>query len=189
MHDVKFGVGVENLSKYQIVYQGLSEGVHNFDFDVDNSFFESLEYSDIKKGNLKVNVVLNKKSTFLELAFQIVGNVEIVCDRCLDEYNQAINYEGKLFVKFSGTDNDLAENVICLLPSENELDIAHYIYESINLSIPIKRVHPNNENGDSTCNPEMLKKLENYKADETTDDDNIDPRWNDLKNLMANNNN
>lgn len=89
-----------NIQKYRIVYQGLSEGVHEFDFDVDNSFFESLEYSDIKKGDLKVNIVLNKKSTFLELDFQINGNVELLCDRCLDDYNQPIEYEGKLYVKF-----------------------------------------------------------------------------------------
>jgi len=180
---------VESLRKNRIVYQGLSEGLHEFDFDVDNKFFEALEYSEIKKGNLKVNVVLNKKSTFLELDFKINGYVEIVCDRCLDEFNQPIDYEGKLFVKFSDTGEDLADDVICLTPADHELDIAHYIYESINLSIPLKRVHPNDKKGNATCNPEMLKKLENLKIDEPTDDDNIDPRWEDLRKLMANNNN
>jgi uncharacterized metal-binding protein YceD (DUF177 family) len=180
---------VENLSKYQIAYQGLSEGIHDFDFDVDDSFFEGLEYSEIKKGSLKANVLLNKKSTFLELNFKISGSVELLCDRCLDEYNQEIDYEGKIFVKFSTNEGDLAEDVIILSPSDNELDIAHYIYESINLSIPLKRVHPDNEDGEYTCNPEMIKKLENYKINEPTEDENIDPRWNDLKNLKANNNN
>jgi uncharacterized metal-binding protein YceD (DUF177 family) len=179
---------VENLSKYQIAYQGLSEGIHDFDFDVDDSFFEGLEYSEIKKGSLKANVLLNKKSTFLELDFKISGSIELLCDRCLDEYNQEIDYEGKIFVKFSTNEGDLAEDVIVLSPSDNELDIAHYIYESINLSIPLKRVHPDNEDGECTCNPEMIKKLENYKIEEPTEDENIDPRWNDLKNLKANNN-
>jgi uncharacterized metal-binding protein YceD (DUF177 family) len=180
---------VGSLSKYRIVYQGLSQGVHEFDIDIDNSFFENLEYSDIKKGNLKVNIVLHKKSSFLELDFQINGNVELLCDRCLDEYSQVIDYEGKLFVKFSESAGDLAENIICLLPSEHELDVSHYIYESISLSIPLKRVHPDDENGETTCNPEMLKNLDNYKIEEPTEDENIDPRWNDLKNLMAKNNN
>ena len=178
---------MDQLSKYRIVYQGLSEGVHEFDFDVDDLFFESLEYSDIKKGNLKAKVSLNKKSTFLELDFQIDGFIELICDRCLDEYNQPVNYEGKLFVKFSDKEGDLADDVICLSPSDYELDLSHYIYESINLSIPLKRVHPDDENGDVTCNPEMLEKLNNYKADEPADED-IDPRWDDLRNLMENNN-
>ena len=179
---------MDQLSKYRIVYQGLSVGLHEFDFEIDDLFFESLEYSDIKKGSLKAKVYLNKKSTFLELDFKIDGYVELICDRCLDEYKQPVSYEGKLYVKFSEKEDELADDVICLLPTDHELDISHYIYESINLSIPLKRVHPDNENGDVTCNPEMLEKLENYKTGEPADDD-IDPRWEDLRNLKANNNN
>lgn len=179
---------MNQFNKYRIVYQGLSEGLHEFEFEIDDLFFEGLEYSDIKKGNLIAKVLVNKKTTFLELDFEINGFVEISCDRCLDEYNQQIDYEGKLFVKFTEQEDDLDDNVICLSPSEHELDISHYIYESINLSIPLKRVHPVDENGEETCNPEMLEKLNNYIIDEPTDE-NIDPRWDDLRNLMENNNN
>ena len=179
---------MDQLSKYRIVYQGLSVGLHEFDFEIDDLFFESLEYSDIKKGSLKAKVYLNKKSTFLELDFKIDGYVELICDRCLDEYKQPVNYEGKLYVKFSEKEDELADDVICLLPTDHELDISHYIYESINLSIPLKRVHPDDGEGNVTCNPEMLEKLENYKTGEPADDD-IDPRWEDLRNLKVNNNN
>ena len=114
--------------------------------------------------------------------------MEITCDRCLDEYSQPINFEGKLYVKFTEKEDDLAEDVICLSPADHELDISHYIYESINLSIPLKRVHPEDENGNVTCNPEMLEKLNNYKVEDSAEDD-IDPRWEELRNLMENNNN
>jgi len=179
---------MNQLSKYRIVYQGLAAGRHNFKFDIDDKFFESLEYSEIKKGSLKVNVDLDKKSTFLELDFQIDGWVELTCDRCLEDYNQAVNFEGKLFVKFTEMEDNESEDVIILSPNDHELDISHYIYESINLSIPLKRVHPEDEEGNYTCNPEMLERLGNYNIDEPADED-IDPRWDDLKNLMANNNN
>ncbi|MFC2152180.1 DUF177 domain-containing protein [Bacteroidota bacterium] len=179
---------MDQLSKYRIVYQGLSEGTHEFEFEIDDMFFDSLEYSDIKKGDLKVTVLLNKKSTFLELYFQIEGFIELTCDRCLDQYNQQIEYNGKLYVKFSENEDELAEDIICLLPTDHELDISHYIYESINLSIPLKRVHPDDKEGSITCNPEMLEKLNNYKTDEPAGED-IDPRWEDLRNLMSNNNN
>ena len=175
---------MNQLSKYRIVYQGLSVGLHEFDFDVDNLFFESIEYSDIQKGNLKVKILLNKKSSFLELDFQIEGSVELTCDRCLDEYDQEVKYEGKLFVKFSESEDDLAENIICLTPSDYEFDVSHYIYESIKLSIPLKQVHPENENGDVSCNPEMLERLNNYITDEPADEE-TDPRWDDLKNLKG----
>ncbi len=179
---------MNQLSKYRIVYQGLSEGKHKFEFDIDNMFFESLEYSDFEKGTLKVKVDLDKKSTFLELDFQINGKVELICDRCLEEYKEEISFESRLFVKFTEKEDSLADDVIFLSPTDHELDISHYIYESINLSIPIKRVHPEDKKGNVTCNPEMLEKLSNYKTDEPADED-IDPRWEDLRNLMANNNN
>ncbi len=179
---------MNQLLKYRIVYQGLAEGKHEFGFDVDNMFFEALEYSEIEKGNLKVSVLLNKKSTFLELDFQINGTVNLMCDRCLENFDQPIQFEGKLYVKFSEQESDLAEDVIYLSPADHEIDISHYIYESINLSIPLKRVHPKDKKGNVTCNPEMLEKLNNYKVEESAED-NIDPRWEELRNLMANNNN
>jgi len=179
---------MKELTKYRIVYQGLAEGKHEFEFDVNDMFFEALEYSDIKKGKLKAEVILNKKPTFLELDFQIDGFVELMCDRCLEDYTQPINFEGTLYVKFTEKDIEFDEDVICLSPSEHELDISHYIYESINLSIPLKRVHPDDENGDVTCNPEMLEKLNYYKPEESAGE-TIDPRWEDLRNLMENNNN
>ena len=175
-------------SKYGIVYQGLSEGKHEFEFDVDDKFFEALEYSEIKKGKLKAQVVLNKKPTFLELDFRIDGYVELMCDRCLEDYKQPVSFEGTLYVKFTDKDVEFDEDVMCLSPSENELDISHYIYESINLSIPLKRVHPDDENGDATCDPEMLEKLNNYKVEESAEE-SVDPRWEGLRNLMENNNN
>lgn len=178
---------MNQLSKYRIVYQGLAEGKHEFDFQVDNMFFENLEYSDIKSGDLKVNVLLNKKSTFLELDFQLNGSVDLTCDRCLEHYKQPIEFESRLFVKFS-EESGSAEDVIYLSPADHEIDIAHYIYESIKLSIPLKRVHPEDKNGDVTCNTEMLEKLNYYKTEQPADEE-IDPRWDDLRKLKANNNN
>ena len=41
--------------------------------------------------------------------------------------------------------------------------------------------------GKSTCDPEMIKNIYNLNTEESTEDE-IDPRWNELKNLMDNNN-
>ncbi|MBU8893689.1 MAG: DUF177 domain-containing protein [Bacteroidales bacterium] len=176
-----------SLNKYQIVYQGLSEGLHEFNFDINDSFFENREYSEIEKGELTAEVSLNRKPQFLELDFIIEGFIVLTCDRCLGLYNQSINFQGKLFVKFSESESELAEDVICLSSVDYELDVSHYIYESIRLSIPLKRVHPDNKNGETTCDPDMIKKIHNLNTERPAGD-NTDPRWDDLKNLMANNN-
>jgi uncharacterized metal-binding protein YceD (DUF177 family) len=176
---------VDNLRKYRIDFQGLSEGVHEFIFDVDNTFFESISYSDIKEGTLTTKVVLTKKTQLLELEFNIEGFVNIICDRCLDDLKMPVEFDGQLFVRFSETEQENTDEVMYLSPDDHEVDLAHYIYESIRLSLPLKCVHPDDENGNSTCNPEMLKKIENLKRDHSGEGP-IDPRWNDLIKLKEN---
>lgn len=176
------------LHKYRIAFQGLTDGLHEFDFIIDDMFFENLEYSEIKKGSLNAHVELNKKPHLLEFMFNIKGSVEITCDRCLDEFDFQVDYNGRLFVKFSDTEEELDDNVICLSPEEHEINIAHYLYESISLSLPLKRVHPTDKKGKPLCNPEMLKKLKEYEINAPADED-VDPRWDELKKLMENNNN
>ena len=179
---------MDYLHKYRIAYQGLTDGLHEFDFEINDPFFENLEYSEIKKGNLQVHVVLNKKPQLLEFSIQIIGTVETTCDRCLENFNYPIDFTGKLFVKFSASEEDLDDDVICLSPEENEINIAHYLYESISLSIPLKRVHPLDKKGRPLCNPEMIKKLKELELNSPAEKD-VDPRWDELKKLMENNNN
>ncbi|OFX85887.1 MAG: hypothetical protein A2W99_17255 [Bacteroidetes bacterium GWF2_33_16] len=179
---------MDYLHKYRIAYQGLTDGLHEFDFEIDDTFFENLDYSEIKKGSLLAHVILNKKSHMLEFAFKINGLVELTCDRCLEDFNLPIDYNGKLFVKFSSSEEELDDDVICISPDENEINIAHYLYESISLSIPLKRVHPSDKKGKPLCNSEMLKKIKEYQINAPTEED-VDPRWDELKKLMENNNN
>ena len=71
--------------------------------------------------------------------------------------------------------------MIILNTDDHEIDLKDYIYELIFLNIPIRKVHPDDEDGNSTCNPEMLNKLEKY----TTKDESskIDSRWSKLNDL------
>jgi len=179
---------VDYLNKYSIAYQGLSEGLHEFNFEIKDTFFEYLEYSEIRKGNLIAQVRLNKLSQLLELTIEISGTVETTCDRCLEEFNLPVSYSGRLFVKFSESEEDLDDDVICISPEDNEINLAHYLYESINISIPLKRVHPDDKNGKSQCNPEMIKKIKEHQINAPAEKD-VDPRWDELKKLMENNNN
>ncbi|MFO7827071.1 MAG: DUF177 domain-containing protein [Bacteroidales bacterium] len=173
------------MSKYRIEFQGLSEGLHDFDFDVDNRFFDDLDYSEIKEGSLKAYITLSKKPQLLELDFNIQGFVVVLCDRCLENVEMPIDFQGQMFVKFSDNEEDLTGEIIYLSTADHEVDVAHYIYESIRLSLPLKCVHPDDENGNSTCDPEMLRKIENHEPD-TSSEDNIDPRWSDLLKLKEN---
>ncbi len=171
-------------NNYIVQFKGLSDGSHEFDFEIKDDFFVGLDYSEIKEGNLKSKVILIKHATFLEFEVEIDGWVKVPCDLCLEEFEQDIHYFGKLFVKFGNelTDDD---DVMVIPVEEHEIDLSHYIYESINLSLPYKKIHPEDENGNSTCDEEMLKKIEQHSISE--EKENIDPRWDKLKDFLSNN--
>ena len=172
------------LSRYTVPFSGLKEGEHLFDFSADNRFFEQFEESEIKKGSVNIRVKLEKRSTYLRLIFELQGEVELICDRCLEYYLQPIESSNQMLVKFSETETDDGDDIIYIHPGAHQVEVGKLIYEFIVLSIPIRRIHPEEQNGKSLCNPDMLHKLEEYRAADLPEPDAIDPRWNDLKNII-----
>jgi uncharacterized protein len=170
---------------YIIPLSGLKEGHHSFDFEIEDEFFEEFEESEIKEGSLKAYVEMDKRSTHLDLLIRISGSVLICCDRCLEMFSRPVECENRLIVKLGKSISDEDPDILSLAFDENELDLKQHFYEYIHLALPIKRVHPDDKNGKSTCNPDMLKKLNEHLVDDEIDK-TIDPRWDDLKKLMNN---
>lgn len=175
-------------SKYNIEFKGLKEGLHDFEYEVDNTFFTHFEESLVDNGKVKIKVTLEKRSAFLKLNLNIKGWLELTCDRCLDSYQQNIKHKTELYLKFGEKNFEEGENVIWILPEEHHVNLAQIIYEYVSLSIPLRHVHPKNKNGKRDCNKEMLGKLKNYMHSKgETEQTLIDPRWDALKNLKNNN--
>ena len=172
--------------EYIIQFVGLSAGEHLYDFNISDKFFESLDYSEIKQGNINVKLTLLKQSSMMILQFEISGTVKINCDRCTAEYDFPVHGNYKLIVKVGGSDTgNEDDDIITIAANEHELDLSQYIYEYTALSLPIKRAHPENEEGESTCDKEMLEKLKNFLIEDEKND-LTDPRWDDLKNFSLN---
>jgi uncharacterized protein len=177
---------LDTKERLVIPYKGLKDGVHIFSFNLDDRFFSKIKYSEIKKGYLKTEIRLDKKAGQLVLFVEIIGNVKVMCDRCLDYFDLQIDYKGTLYIKFvNGNENSkeqIEEDFISISSSNKELDITHYLYESICLSIPYQRIHPVNKNGRSSCNKKMLEKILEHSANKQIDN-SIDPRWMKLKDI------
>ena len=140
------------LKKYSIAFKGLGEGTHRFDMKVDDRFFEAFEGSEIRRGNADVRLTLDKRGNGMALDFDIRGEVAVECDRCLEEFMMPVRYEGTLHVRYSDCEQESDGEVMWISPSETELNVAQYIYESICLSLPYQRVHPDDSEGRSpTC--------------------------------------
>lgn len=172
--------------EYIIQFVGLPVGKHEYEFKVTDKFFDDLEYSEIKQGNINVDLTLLKQSSMMSLEFKISGTVKVNCDLCTAEFDLPITGDYKLIVKVGGSDTgDEDDDIITVAANEHELDVRQYIYEYIILSLPIKRVHPLDKNGNSTCDPEMLEKVRKYLVDKEKDE-KTDPRWDGLKNIKLN---
>ena len=151
---------MSRLTDCTISYKGLKQGKHELVFEISDRFFSEFEGSEIARGNLTANVLLEKTSTFLKLEVHIAGEAEVVCDRCLETFYAPVDYNGNLFVKFSEREAyEEDDDVIFLPPSESELDLKQYLFDWICLSLPVRRIHPDDKNGHSLCNPEVIKKL------------------------------
>lgn len=145
---------MEESQRYAIPYKGLKNGCHEFRFEVDGSLFEEYQSTEIKAGRCEVTVAADRSESQVTLDVSIAGYVVVECDRCLEECRIPVHYQGRLLVKFSDEVHEYDGEVMWLLPMEDEIDLKQYIYESIVLSLPYQRVHPEGE-----CNPEMLERF------------------------------
>ena len=174
------------LKEFTIPFVGLKLGKHDFEYKIEQAFFEYFEYEEFNDVDVDVNLILDKKSTLLELNFKISGFVNVNCDVTNEPYNQTINNEFDLVVKFGDEYNDELEDILIVPHGTYEVNIQQYIYELIVLSVPIKRIHPGVEDG--TLDSDILDKLEELspklKEEKETEED-IDPRWNTLKKLLT----
>ena len=73
------------------------------------------------------------------------------------------------------------ENIVIIPEHEGKFDVGKYIYEFIIVMIPFKITHPEDENGNSKCNPEIIKKL-----NELSTPGPKETLWDGLKGLIIN---
>jgi len=175
---------VEKLSEYTIAFKGLKEGNHFFEYPINGRFFEHFENSLVDEAEITVGINLVKHSSFMELGLQLKGTVRLMCDRCLDFYDQPVYYKTGLFVKFGEGEHEADDEVIWLHPDDYQMNVAQTIYEYICLSVPLKHVHPVGGTGQTLCNPDMLRKIDEYSGHR---EETVDKRWDKLKNLLNNN--
>jgi len=165
-----------------ISFRGLKEGKHQFEYKIDNTFFEVYQYEDILGANIQVHLEFIKKSTLLELDFAINGKVKVACDISNEIYEQPIEGNLDLKVKFGNKYNDENENILIIPHEAYEIEVSQFIYEIIVLALPTKRIHPGVLDG--TLKSDILDKLEELQGKEKQNN-TIDPRWEKLKGLLT----
>lgn len=181
---------LDPLQAYKIGFTGLSIGNHLFSFEIDQTFFECFEQSEIEQCLIHLDLSFEKETNMLILDFAFSGWVGMDCDRCLTRFREYINSENRLYVKFGDTYSEQDENVVVIPHGDTHFDISQFIYEFMHLNLPIRRVHPVDEHGVSACDRDMIEKMKQHApgAGKANQQDKDTPStWDALKSLRFDN--
>ena len=182
---------VKELSKYNIDIYGLEDKQYDYDMESGDAFFEEMEQDLIEHGHFKTHVVLNKSATMIQLRFHTTGSVTLTCDRSLETFEEPIDSDERIILKFGDHNEELTEEIEIISRNTNRINVARYIFDFIALSLPVKKLHPSlrTEEDDFDLEDDEEEGTLVYtsgaeeEGDEGEDEEKIDPRWEALKNL------
>ncbi len=191
------------FSQFKLQLKSMPEGIDREEYHLDKTFFENMENTDVRGADLNVELTTNHHAGVYDLQFHITGEVTLLCDRCLDDLIQPIDASYHITVKYGKDYND-SDDLTEIPESDNYLNVAYMIYDTVMLAIPIKHVHPLGK-----CNRAMSALLKKHRArpadseDAALENDLIDeieaiddatetptdPRWDGLKGLVSDDDN
>ena len=177
------------LRAYDIHIVGLDNKRYEYDFTSDKSFFAALEQELIPTGAVQTHLVLEKSETMIRLEFHIIGTVEQTCDRSLDEYDEPVDTQQTMLLKFGDHNEELSDEIELIERNTTTINVARYIFEFISLSLPMKRLHPrfrDEEDTDGDENGKLIYRSSTETNDNADDQSDVDPRWAALRKLSDN---
>lgn len=173
------------MEEYILPFKGLSEGHHLYTFGISGMFFERFPSPDIRTGDLTATVDLLRRSSFMELDISIQGTVEVVCDRCLEFYQQPVDVNERLYIRFGDSWKEETESCLVIPHEETQIELGQFFYEFIMLALPYRKIHPDDNEGHTTCNPDMIQRLNEILVDEGSKKSN-NSIWNKLNDINLN---
>jgi len=177
---------VKKLSNpYLIPFAGLKNGEHTFDYVIDDIFFKERAYSEIQHAKVTTNVKLSKETNILVFDIKMEGTINVMCDRCGDNFDLPVWGENKLVISLTNDKFENESDILALPIDSSEINISQSLYEYVSVLLPQRRIHPNKEGATNGCNPEALKMLGKLSKEEQENKTN--PIWEELKTKIKNN--
>lgn len=133
---------MDTRKHFTIQFRGLSIGVHQFDYQINQSFFAEFEDSSITDSNIGVVVEFDRRVSMIVLNVSLKGTIKSECDRCMEAIDLPIEGQQQLMVKYSEEDKEEEDDVFYINPLASSFNIAKYVYELAHLSIPLRKLKP-----------------------------------------------
>jgi DUF177 domain-containing protein len=160
--------------EFEIAFVGLKPGIHEYEYEITDRFFEAFQQQDFFNCHATVKLTLDKKQGFILLKFEMGGTLDVICDRCNNNLPLDLWEDFNITVKMveepelmNSQEED--PDVYYISNSESHFDVANWIYEFINLSIPMQRTCSFEKMDGPHCNPsarEVLNKLSHEKQEQ-----------------------
>lgn len=177
------GVTMDDFTQFDIDIYALSNKVYTYQFQLTDSFFQLFDNSPVEKGDLNVEVMLDKQSTLITVKFLINGTVQLECDRSLELFDYPLSIDKTIIYQYGEEEAEISEDIYTITTGTQKINVAHLLYEFIGVAIPMKRLHPSlAEEEDPWVEGEIVFSSEQEKVNKGADDE-IDPRWQVLKNI------
>lgn len=169
--------------RFEIAFVGLKPGVHEFEYEIDDKFFTEYQEQEFKNCTALVKMSLDKHNGFMLLKFEVGGKLEVQCDRCGNQLPFDLWDEFNMMVKMVENPNEMNEqeedpDVFYISKGESHINVGEWIYEFINLSIPMQRMCSEEEMGGPHCNKEVLAMLKQMDVQNKPDGN---PLWKGLE--------
>ena len=149
------------FTAFKLPLKSLTTGTHSFDYHLDKQFFANMENTDVRDADINVRLTVDYNGDVYALTFVVSGEVLLLCDRCLDDLHMPIDTRYEITVKYGDDYNDDSDTLLEIPDSDNFLNVAYMLYDTVVLAIPIKHVHPMGK-----CNRQMSAMLKKHRATE-----------------------
>ena len=155
---------------YDIAFVGLKQGIHEYQYQVDDKFFKHYGEQDFSNCTAKIKLQLEKNNSFMMLKFDVDGSADVSCDRCGNDLTMQLWDEFRVTIKLVDEPDAMNEqeedpDVYYISKTESHIYVGDWIYEFINLSIPMQKMCAEDEVGGPQCNKEVLEKLKQMQTE------------------------
>jgi uncharacterized metal-binding protein YceD (DUF177 family) len=169
--------------EFEIPFVGLKPGIHEYEYQITDKFFTAYQQQDFSNCHATVKVNLDKKTGFILLKFEIGGQLEVICDRCSGNLPLNLWDEFNVVVKLAEDPEMMNEqeedpDVYYISRGESHLHLSDWIYEFINLSIPMQKRCEFEDMSGPNCNKSAAEALRKMKMPEQG---HANPLWKGLE--------
>lgn len=118
---------------------------------LDEGFFAGLGQEEISDGDVLAEIAVRASAADIyDIDLQLSGTVTVMCDRCLEPLDLKIQITDSLKAKDGEPEDSDGPELLYTEGVTPVVDLSWSIYEIIETSLPIQRMHTEGE-----CNPEM----------------------------------